>query len=39
MNYNPLSPPVQDNPYPDYKKLGDEAPAAWIEPIRRHATK
>jgi len=34
MDYNPLSPAVQDNPYPYYAKLRDKAPVAWIESVR-----
>jgi len=37
MNYNPLSPAVQDNPYPYYAELRDKAPVAWIEPIQAWA--
>jgi cytochrome P450 len=37
MNYNPLSPAVQDNPYPYYKELRDKAPVAWIEPMQAWA--
>lgn len=34
MNYNPLSPAVQDNPYPYYAELRDKTPVAWIEPMQ-----
>ena len=37
MNYNPLSPTVQDNPYPYYAELRDKAPVAWIEPMQAWA--
>ena len=37
MNYNPLSPAVQDNPYPYYAELRDKAPVAWIEPMQAWA--
>ena len=37
MDYNPLSPAVQDNPYPYYKELRDRAPVAWIEPMHAWA--
>jgi cytochrome P450 len=37
MNYNPLSPAVQDNPYPYYKELRDKTPVAWIEPMQAWA--
>src|SRR6185503_10749118 len=37
MNYNPLSPAVQDNPYPYYAELRDKAPVAWIEPMHAWA--
>jgi cytochrome P450 len=34
MDYNPLSPEVQDNPYPYYAELRDKAPVAWIESMQ-----
>jgi len=34
MEYNPLSPEVQDNPYPYYAELRDKTPVAWVEPLR-----
>jgi cytochrome P450 len=34
VNYNPLSPAVQDNPYPYYVELRDKAPVAWIESMQ-----
>lgn len=37
MNYNPLSPAVQEDPYPYYKELRDKAPVAWIEPMQAWA--
>jgi len=37
VNYNPLSPTVQDNPYPYYAELRDKAPVAWIEPMQAWA--
>jgi len=37
MNYNPLSPAVQDNPHPYYAELRDKAPAAWIESMHAWA--
>ena len=37
MNYNPLSPEVQNNPYPYYAELRDKAPVAWIEPMQAWA--
>lgn len=37
MDYNPLSPAVQDNPYPYYAELRDKAPVAWIEPMQAWA--
>ena len=37
MNYNPLSPAVQDNPHPYYAELRDKAPVAWIEPMQAWA--
>ncbi|MBM4258651.1 MAG: cytochrome P450 [Deltaproteobacteria bacterium] len=37
MDYNPLSPVVQDNPYPYYKELRDNAPVAWVESMQAYA--
>ena len=37
MDYNPLSPAVQNNPYPYYAELRDTAPVAWIEPMQAWA--
>lgn len=37
MNYNPLSPAVQNNPYPYYTELRNKAPVAWIEPMQAWA--
>ena len=37
MDYNPLSPEVQDNPYPYYADLRDKAPVAWIESMQAWA--
>jgi hypothetical protein len=37
MNYNPLSPAVQDNPYPYYVELRNKAPIAWIESMQAWA--
>ncbi|HJY80013.1 MAG TPA: cytochrome P450 [Candidatus Binatia bacterium] len=37
MNYNPLAPAVQDNPYPYYAELRDKAPVAWIESMQAWA--
>jgi cytochrome P450 len=37
MQYNPLLPAVQDNPYPYYKELRDKTPVAWIEPMQAWA--
>jgi cytochrome P450 len=34
MDYNPLAPAVQDNPYPYYAELRDKAPVAWIESMQ-----
>lgn len=34
MNYHPLSPAVQDNPYPYYAELRDKTPVAWIESMQ-----
>lgn len=34
MDYNPLSPAVQDNPYPYYTELRNKAPVAWVEPMQ-----
>ena len=37
MDYNPLSPAVQDNPYPYYAELRDRATVAWIESMQAWA--
>jgi cytochrome P450 len=37
MDYNPLSPAVQDNPYPYYAELRDKAPVAWVESMHAWA--
>jgi cytochrome P450 len=37
MDYNPLSPAVQNDPYPYYAELRDKAPVAWIEPMQAWA--
>lgn len=37
MDYNPLSPAVQNNPYPYYAELRDKAPVAWIESMQAWA--
>jgi cytochrome P450 len=34
MNYNPLSPEVQANPFPYYAQLRREAPVLWVEPLQ-----
>jgi cytochrome P450 family 109 len=34
MEYNPVSPEVQENPYPYYAFLREHHPVAWIEPVR-----
>jgi cytochrome P450 len=34
MSYNPLSPEVQDDPYPYYAELRDKAPVAWIDSMQ-----
>ncbi len=34
MEYNPLAPEVQDNPYPYYKELRDKTPVAWVESMQ-----
>ena len=34
MDYNPLAPKVQENPYPYYAALRQHHPVAWIEPLR-----
>jgi cytochrome P450 len=34
MNYDPLAPEVQENPYPYYATLRQHHPVAWIEPLR-----
>jgi len=33
MDYNPLAPEVQENPYPYYAALRQHHPVAWIEPL------
>lgn len=37
VEYNPLSPTVQDNPYPYYAELRNKAPVAWIESMQAYA--
>ena len=37
MNYNPLLPEVQENPYPYYAELRNKAPVAWVEPMQAWA--
>ncbi|MSQ48593.1 MAG: cytochrome P450 [Deltaproteobacteria bacterium] len=37
MDYNPLLPAVQNNPYPYYAELRDKAPVAWIAPMQAWA--
>jgi cytochrome P450 len=37
VDYNPLSPAVQNDPYPYYKELRDKAPVAWVEPTHAYA--
>jgi cytochrome P450 len=34
LDYNPLSPEVQDNPYPYYAELRNTAPVMWLEPFQ-----
>src|SRR5262245_41883450 len=34
MDYNPLSPEVQDDPYPYYAELRDKAPVTWIDSMQ-----
>jgi cytochrome P450 len=34
MDYNPLDPKVQENPYPYYAALRKDQPVAWIEPLQ-----
>jgi cytochrome P450 len=34
MDYNPLAPEVQENPYPYYTSLRQHHPVAWIEPLQ-----
>lgn len=34
MNYNPLAPEVQANPFPYYAQLRREAPVLWVEPLQ-----
>jgi cytochrome P450 len=37
MDYNPLSPEVQANPFPYYAFLRHSHPAAWLEPLQAWA--
>jgi cytochrome P450 len=34
MDYNPLSPDVQANPFPHYTQLRRQAPVLWVEPLQ-----
>lgn len=34
MDYNPLSPEVQANPFPYYTQLRHHAPVLWVEPLQ-----
>jgi cytochrome P450 len=34
MEYNPLLPEVQANPYPFYAALRRNDPVAWLEPLQ-----
>jgi cytochrome P450 len=34
VEYNPLAPEVQENPYPYYASLRERHPVAWVEPLR-----
>ena len=34
MDYNPLSPEVQANPFPHYAQLRHQAPVLWVEPLQ-----
>jgi cytochrome P450 len=34
MEYNPLSPEVQDNPFPYYAHLRHHTPILWVEPLQ-----
>ena len=34
MEYNPLSPEVQANPFPYYSALRQSNPVSWIEPLQ-----
>jgi cytochrome P450 len=34
MEYNPLSPEVQANPYPYYAELRRDNPVAWLAPLQ-----
>jgi cytochrome P450 len=34
MEYNPLLPEVQLNPFPYYAALRRDAPVAWLEPLQ-----
>ena len=37
MDYNPLAPEVQNNPFPYYAFLRHNHPAAWLEPLQAWA--
>jgi cytochrome P450 len=37
VDYNPLSPAVQENPFPYYAYLRRHAPVAWLEPFQSWA--
>ena len=37
MQYDPLSPEVQENPFPYYAHLRQHQPAAWLEPLHAWA--
>lgn len=37
MEYNPLAPEVQDNPYPYYGELRNKAPVVWVESMQSWA--
>ena len=37
MEYNPLAPEVQDDPYPYYAELRDKAPVVWVESMQSWA--
>ncbi len=34
MDYNPLSPEVQDNPFPYYAQMRHHTPVLWVEPLQ-----